>query len=79
MQIIQEKIDKIVLKIVRDSAFSNNSENQLLREFADIFGTDVDIGISFVNEIRPENIGKYRFCISHVRNGFDLHSFLGMI
>lgn len=71
MQIIQESLDRIVLKVVKNTDFSEVNSEKLLKEFSYIFGRDVNIEITFVNDIPPEPSGKYRFSISNIKSNLE--------
>ena len=61
MQIVQEKLELIVIHIVSLPSFKSENRQQLVRYFKTLFGADVEIQINIVNSIKPEKSGKYRF------------------
>jgi phenylacetate-CoA ligase len=67
MQIVQESINKIVINIVKEPSFSENSEKELIYELNKVLGNSVNIRLVFVDKISQERSGKYRFSISHVK------------
>ncbi|HUQ10639.1 MAG TPA: hypothetical protein VM146_10015 [Steroidobacteraceae bacterium] len=69
MQIIQESLDLIVLKIARDPNYNEATERALRDEFQASVGAN-DIRIEFVTAIPQEKSGKFRFAISKVANPF---------
>jgi phenylacetate-CoA ligase len=69
MQIIQEHLDLIVLKIVKDPDYDDNTERALIEEFKASVGAS-DIRIEFVAAIPQEKSGKFRFAISKVANPY---------
>ena len=66
MQIVQESIEKIRLNIVPDECFRENTSEQLISYFGDLFGKGVSIEINPVEEIKPGKSGEYRFSICKV-------------
>jgi phenylacetate-CoA ligase len=66
MQIVQESLDRIVIKIVAGKLFTYETQKTLVKYFQEQFGSDVTIEISMVNAIEPEKAGKYRFSICKV-------------
>ena len=66
MQIVQEKLDQIMLKIVTGKSFTSDTQKALVKYFQGLFGDDVTIEIDKVNLIEPEKSGKYRFSICKV-------------
>jgi phenylacetate-CoA ligase len=70
MQIIQEDLDTIVLRIVKDPDYSDETEQALVEEFKSSVGPHNRICIEFVTSIPQERSGKFRFAISKVANPF---------
>ena len=66
MQIIQEALDLIVLKVVAGQDYTQTTGQQLTTYFQDQFGKEMGIELKLVQEIAPERSGKYRFSICHV-------------
>ena len=65
MQIVQEALDRIVLKVVPEPQFASESQPELQRYFESTFpGARVEIEI--VASIPRESNGKYRFAICRV-------------
>jgi phenylacetate-CoA ligase len=67
MQIIQKAIDDIVVKIVKEESFGENSERKLEHELKKVLGNSANICIVFVKKVSQEKSGKYRFSISRVK------------
>lgn len=66
-QVVQEKIDKIFVKIVKNYKFTINDLNYIKNEIHRKVGADVEINIEFVDEIPLSGrSGKRRFVISKV-------------
>ena len=65
-QIVQETINKLTLKIVRNDKFNSAVENNMLTGFRKLAGQDVKISFDYVDDIPVPLSGKRRFVISHV-------------
>ena len=63
-QLVQEKKDELVMKIVRGEKFSDESVKYLEREVTRFFGPTVKLKLEYVESIPPEASGKYRFSVS---------------
>ena len=70
LQIIQEKVDNIIFKIVKGEGFSSDSEKKIKSAAIERFGMRINFTYDYVNQIPQEASGKYRFCISKVKNPF---------
>ena len=66
MQIVQESVDSLVFRIVRDVRFTTESEATLRRHCARIFGDEMGIRCEFVDGIPAGPRGKYRLCVSEI-------------
>ncbi len=67
MQIEQNTLERLKIKIVRDKAFNDDS-TRLLRDLCQkTFGTVMRCDIEYVDKIPQEKSGKYRFVISHLK------------
>jgi phenylacetate-CoA ligase len=71
LQIIQERRDFMVFKVVRGESFSAGSEEKIKNLALERFGPKVSFKCEYVDHIPQEATGKYRFCISKVRNPFS--------
>lgn len=65
-QIIQETKDEIILRIVKDDRFGDESYRFFEREIPRFFGQAMKYDFDFVEEIPSESSGKYRFSISKI-------------
>lgn len=65
-QIIQEKLDKIVIKIVSEPEYSNENSLLLRDQLQVILGSAVDIEFMFVDEIPLTKGGKFKRVISKI-------------
>ena len=68
IQIVQERIDHFVFRVVKGPEFGPRSEAIVDGLVADRFGPNTTYRFDFVDRIPQEASGKYRFCISHVPN-----------
>ena len=66
MQIVQDDLDIIQLSIVPGNGYGRSQAVQLENCFKGIFGSDIQIDLQEVSEIKPEKSGKYRFSICRV-------------
>jgi phenylacetate-CoA ligase len=71
LQIVQERLDYLVFRIVKGERFSERDLVELERLVAQRFGRDMKHSVQFVPSIQQERSGKYRFCISKIRNPFS--------
>ncbi|KPJ59722.1 MAG: capsule biosynthesis protein CapK [Latescibacteria bacterium DG_63] len=71
MQIVQEQIDHLVFRIVKDEDFREESERQIATLTKRRFGARMKYSLEFVESIEPDSSGKHRFCISSVPNPFS--------
>jgi phenylacetate-CoA ligase len=67
-QIIQKSLDKIILRIVKNDDFDDNSIRILREEFGKLTGDGVKIEFEFPDRIKREKSGKYRLVISEVNS-----------
>lgn len=70
IQIIQEEIDHLILRIVKGEDFSDSIVRDIDRLVVERFGGKMRYSIEFVKSIQQERSGKYRFCISKIQNPF---------
>jgi phenylacetate-CoA ligase len=66
LQIVQPSREEITLNIVRASDFTPDTEQALLREFRNVFGEGINFRPQYVQSIRQESSGKFRFSICRV-------------
>lgn len=66
VQIVQESLDLLVVRLVADERFGDESYRQIETLVRDTFGPTVRFEIDLVDAIPQEPSGKYRFCISKV-------------
>ena len=71
MQIVQERTDCLVFRIVKGESFAAQTERDISRLARERFGEGMDCQIEYCESIQSESSGKYRFCISKVPNPFS--------
>lgn len=71
MQIVQENLDVVTLRLVRDIGYGTDTEKGLIAEFKNSVGEHNEIRIEFIDHIPQEPSGKFRFAISKVANPFS--------
>ncbi len=64
VQIVQEEVSHLRLRIVRGDAFTDGSRREIARLVAATFGPAMRHDVELVDAIPQEPSGKYRFCIS---------------
>jgi phenylacetate-CoA ligase len=66
MQIVQETIDSITLRIVPGKDYAKAVDLELVSYFKHIFGSEIEIEVKITSKILPEPSGKYRFSICKI-------------
>ncbi|MEO2090872.1 MAG: phenylacetate--CoA ligase family protein [Gemmataceae bacterium] len=66
VQIIQETVTHLRVRMVRDPIFDAESEQQIRQLVLNTFGPTMTCDLEFVDLIPQEPSGKYRFCVSKV-------------
>ena len=70
-QIIQDKVDELLVKIVRRESYSDADEAILLNGFRERLGTDVQVRICYVDEIPRTANAKFKWVISRIPPNFS--------
>jgi phenylacetate-CoA ligase len=70
-QIVQEAPQHFRFRIVRGGDFGPRSLAEIRRLATERFGPEVEYECEYLDRILPEPSGKYRFCISKVKNPFS--------
>ena len=65
-QIIQDRKDAVLFRIVKGIDFSQKSIDFLLTTGREFLGGIIRIELEYVDEIKPSPSGKHLFCISQV-------------
>ncbi len=66
VQIVQESLTQLRIRLVADDAFDDGSRAKIAELVRDTFGDSVAHDVELVDAIPQEPSGKYRFCISKV-------------
>ena len=66
MQLVQNKLHWLSVKVVRGTQFDQAAEKALRHEFESVFGEMVSIEILYVHSLDQTLAGKYRFAICNV-------------
>ena len=69
-QIIQERLDLIRVKIVKNQDYTNKDEEMLLAGFVERLGPDVALKVEYVDMIPRTKSGKFKWVISKVAPAF---------
>lgn len=65
-QILQEKTNELIVRLVKNSKFNDTDEARIIREVQGYAGEEMEIVLEFVEEIPVSISGKRRFVISKV-------------
>ncbi|GAI10990.1 unnamed protein product, partial [marine sediment metagenome] len=65
-QIIQERVDKLKLKAIKNKVYDESETAEILRVMKRYCGEGVNIEVEFVDEIPTTKAGKRRYIISEV-------------
>ena len=66
MQLVQDELHQLCVKVVKDSSFNEASEHKLHNEFREVFGAEITVEIQYVPSLEQTRSGKYRFAICNV-------------
>ena len=69
-QIIQEKKEEIILRIVKGENFDKPLISYILTNIRELVGKEMNIKMDFVDKILPQRSGKFRIVISKVKPKF---------
>ncbi|OKY74996.1 MAG: capsule biosynthesis protein CapK [Desulfobulbaceae bacterium DB1] len=70
MQIVQNKIDSILFRLVKSDSYNEQTLKDVEMLARERFGVTMRWDIEFVETIQSETSGKYRFCISKLESPF---------
>lgn len=71
LQIVQERKDFLLLRVVKGESFSEQTVHDVERLAGERFGSGMQFAVEYVASIQSESSGKYRFCISKIPNPFS--------
>ena len=66
MQIIQNDLRKLEIKIVKSSTFSSATMDAIRKTIEKQFGSEMDLELQYVDRIPQTRRGKYRFAICNI-------------
>ncbi len=66
MQLVQEKLNEIIINRVKGAEYTPATDQELIAEFSEVFGEAVSLTINDVEKIPQEKSGKYRFSICKI-------------
>jgi phenylacetate-CoA ligase len=69
-QVIQDRIDHLLVKLVSTGTFTPEQEAQLLASLRERVGPSMEIDVEYCREIPREASGKFRWVISHVDHDY---------
>jgi phenylacetate-CoA ligase len=62
----QNNIDQIIIRIEKEKGYSSEIETMILKEARSRLGDTIEITFEYVNEIKKEKNGKFRFIIQNI-------------
>jgi phenylacetate-CoA ligase len=65
-QIVQDRLDQITLKVVRDASFTENSRRTLVENLWARVGRDMQVQFEFVEQIPRTDRGKFKGVVSRI-------------
>ncbi|NQU18523.1 phenylacetate--CoA ligase family protein [bacterium] len=65
-QIIQEKLDKVKIQIVRNEKFSSDTVSQVKEKCEETLGSGIDLAVEIVEDIPRSETAKYKTIVSHL-------------
>jgi hypothetical protein len=68
-QIVQERNDEIVIRVVRADGYAKRDEQFLIAQMIDRVGTQIRLGFDYVDRIERSRSGKLQFVISALPEG----------
>ncbi|MCW5620085.1 MAG: phenylacetate--CoA ligase family protein [Burkholderiales bacterium] len=74
-KIVQESIDSIRVMVVKEQGFAEDTRARIVQGISARLGSNVNVIVDVVNDIRPGKSGKYRYVESHVHQpGLELEA-----
>lgn len=70
VQVIQEDLTWLRIRLVTDDSFTRASREKLEEMVRDLFGTAMGFDLELVEAIPQEPSGKYRFCVSKIADRY---------
>jgi phenylacetate-CoA ligase len=66
-QIVQNKIDEVIIRINRNRKYSTSNEKEILKEARERLGNKINIELDYDTEITKEENGKFRFIKQNIK------------
>jgi phenylacetate-CoA ligase len=66
MQLVQDGLQQLCVKVVKDGSFDEASEHKLRDEFQEVFGGETTVEIKYVPALDQTRSGKFRFAICNI-------------
>jgi len=70
-QIIQDELDVLQVKVVKDEKFDAKQEKSFIKELRDRFGEIIILNLEYVDDIPREKSGKYRIIKNNIKKKKD--------
>ncbi len=69
-QFVQNREDEVELRLVTTNKLNTSNENIIINNARETLGNEIQIKIRYVNEIKKEKNGKFKFIISNITKEF---------
>jgi phenylacetate-CoA ligase len=66
-QIVQDQVDEVTIRIVKDRGYTKIDEDEILREALLRLGSSISVRFDYVEEIPRTKNGKFRFIVSKLK------------
>jgi phenylacetate-CoA ligase len=66
-QIVQDDVEEMVIRIVKEPAYTKKEERLIRDEARARLGTEIDVHFEYVDDIPRTKNGKFRFIVSNIR------------
>jgi phenylacetate-CoA ligase len=69
-QVIQESLDRVVIRMVAEDSFSKEDESSIVLRVRKLLGEEVEVVVDKTAEIPRPRSGKFRYVTSHVAEAY---------
>jgi len=66
MQIVQKEPGKIVIKIIPETGYSPENEEEILYKLTNVVADDLEVSFEYVDQIARTKSGKHKFLIQEL-------------
>lgn len=66
MQIVQKELGKIVIKIIPETGYSPENEEEILSKLKNVVADDLEVSFEYVDQIARTKSGKHKFLIQEL-------------